>query len=73
MDHDYNILRANSDGTGSYWLDAADDLATAQNRIQVLSCSHPGEYFVFSQKRQRIVLIVTATGDILPGPRPLTR
>lgn len=68
---DYDILRTNSDGTSNCWVEAAQDLETAQNRIDDLSSIQPGEYLVFSQKLQRIVLITTAAGDVLVGPRPV--
>lgn len=41
---------------GSYiWLEAANDLETAKNRLQELSAANPGDYFIFDQRTQKVV------------------
>lgn len=73
MISDYDILRTDPDGRTSYFVAAAQDLKAVLDRIDRSFSRHPGEYLVFSHKLQRIVLIITAAGDILAGPRPLTQ
>jgi hypothetical protein len=50
----FDILKRDNDGS-FIWVEAAQDLPTAQARLQELSIHAPGEYFVFDQKTQQIV------------------
>ena len=50
----YDILKRHEDGS-FIWLEAARDLPSAQARVQDLSSSIPGEYFIFDQRTQQIV------------------
>jgi hypothetical protein len=50
----FDILKRNDDGT-FMWVESAEDLPTAQARLQELCVESPGEYFVFDQKTQQIV------------------
>jgi hypothetical protein len=50
----FDILKRHHDGS-FIWLEAANDLAVAQSRLQQLSSHTPGHYFVFDQKTQQIV------------------
>jgi hypothetical protein len=58
---DFDILRTESDGLTTYWVEAAIDLETARDRIEHLSSLRPGQYIVFSQKLQRVVMTVCST------------
>jgi hypothetical protein len=50
----FDILKRQDDGS-FISLEAAQDLAAAQSRLQELSAQAPGEYFVFDQTTQQIV------------------
>jgi hypothetical protein len=50
----FDILKRQDDGS-FIWLEATQDLAAAQSRLQELSVQAPGEYFVFDQTTQQIV------------------
>jgi hypothetical protein len=50
----FDILKRHDDGS-FIWLEAARDLPGAQARLQDLSATTPGEYFVFDQRIQQIV------------------
>jgi hypothetical protein len=54
----FDILKRHEDGS-FIWLEAARDLQGAQARLQELSVSVPGEYFVFDQRSQQIVAKVS--------------
>ena len=62
---EYDILRTQSDGETACWLEATVDLETAKDRIEHLLSIHPGEYLVFSQKLQRVVMIVNDLGSLI--------
>jgi len=47
----FDILKRHEDGS-FIWLEAAKDLSGAQARLQDLSATTPGEYFVFDQRVQ---------------------
>ena len=49
-----DILRRQSDGS-FVWIEAANDMHVAQERIWELARVAPGEYFVFDQRSQEIV------------------
>jgi hypothetical protein len=50
----FDILKRDEDGS-FIWLEAAQNLETAQARLQELCAKAPGDYFVFDQKSQQIV------------------
>jgi hypothetical protein len=50
----FDILRRHHDGS-LLWLEATADIRTAKTRLQQLSASSPGDYFVFDQASQQIV------------------
>ncbi|HXT74809.1 MAG TPA: hypothetical protein VN780_00835 [Candidatus Eisenbacteria bacterium] len=50
----FDILKRHEDGS-FIWLEAAKDLSGARARLQDLSATTPGEYFVFDQRVQQIV------------------
>ena len=61
----FDLFRKDADGT-TVWLDCTPDLETARDRLtQLAATSLPGEYFVFDQSRQRIVLSVVRLGSHL--------
>ena len=63
-----DILKRQSDG-GFVWIEAANDLPAAAQRISQLADAEPGEYFVFDQRSQQIVSKVANTADELSaGP-----
>ena len=49
-----DILKKQNDGS-FVWIEAANDLRMAEERISHLACVDPGEYFVFDQRSQQIV------------------
>lgn len=49
-----DILRRQNDG-GFVWIEAANDVHMAEERISKLADEKPGEYFVFDQTTQQIV------------------
>jgi len=49
-----DILKRQQDGS-FIWIEAASDMQFAQDRLQELASSAPGEYFVFDQKTQQII------------------
>jgi len=59
---DFDILKTEPDGA-PYWLETASDLQTAKDRVEQMSSTHPGQYIVFSQREQRVVLTVYSTAD----------
>ena len=50
-----DILRRERDGS-FMWVEAAQDLPTAHARLEALIATTPGEYFVFDQRTQEIVV-----------------
>jgi hypothetical protein len=50
----YDIFRKDLLGT-PVWMEAVQDLETADLRVMELACRSPGEYFVFSQETKEIV------------------
>ena len=50
----YDIFRKDLLGT-PVWMEAVQDLETANRRVRELAARSPGEYFVFSQGSQEIV------------------
>lgn len=54
----FDILKRHDDGS-FIWIEAADDIQAARARLNELSASSPGEYFVFDQKTQQIVARVS--------------
>ena len=61
----FYLFRKDADGT-TVWLDCSPDLETARYRLtQLATTSLPGEYFVFDQSRQRIVVSVVRLGSDL--------
>jgi hypothetical protein len=51
----YNILKRRDDGTLA-WVEAVPDLDTANARVKELRKSSDGEYVIFDQKTQELVL-----------------
>jgi sarcosine oxidase gamma subunit len=49
-----DILRRKRDGS-FIWMEAAQDMQAAKNRLEELVAVAPGEYFVFDQRSQEIV------------------
>jgi hypothetical protein len=49
-----DILRRQSDGS-FMWIEAANDMRVAEERLSELADEEPGEYFVFDQRSQQIV------------------
>jgi hypothetical protein len=45
----FDIFRVSEDGV-PVWIEPAETLEGAQARVAELGATHPGEYFVFSQK-----------------------
>lgn len=55
----FDILK--KDGLyGPAWIEAVADLEQAKIRAQQLAASAPGEYIVFSQQTQQVVISVKA-------------
>jgi hypothetical protein len=50
----FDILRKLGDG-GIVWIESANDLQTAKQRIKVFAANKPGEYIVFCQVTGSIV------------------
>ena len=54
-----DILMRHNDG--SYvWLETAYDLEAAKARLRELIALHPGEYFVFDHRAQKVVANLSA-------------
>ena len=51
----FDIFRKDLLGT-PVWMEAVEDLETARRRVTELAGRSPGEYFVFSQETEEIVL-----------------
>ena len=64
MEITFDLFRKEADGQ-AVWLGCAPDLATARYRLTQLATGLPGEYFVFDQSRQRIVVSVVRLGSQL--------
>jgi hypothetical protein len=61
----FDLFRKDTDGN-AVWLECTPDLETARDRLtQLATTSLPGEYFVFDQSRQRIVVSVVRLGSDL--------
>jgi hypothetical protein len=52
----FDILRKLPDG-GIVWIEAAKDLETARERIELFSTLKPGDYVVFCQETQSIIAL----------------
>jgi hypothetical protein len=52
-----DILKRQKDGS-FVWIEAVSDLRVAEERISHLAVAHPGEYVVFDQRSQEIVVKV---------------
>jgi hypothetical protein len=50
----FDILRKLADG-GIVWIESANDLQTAKERIRLFAANQPGEYIVFCQITGSIV------------------
>jgi hypothetical protein len=50
----FDILKK-TDRANFAWIEAVQDLQTAESRIRELQAHSPGEYVVFSQRTQQIV------------------
>jgi hypothetical protein len=64
MEITFDLFRKYADGT-AVWLGCTPDLETARDRLTQLAIGVPGEYFVFDQSRQRIVVNVVRLGSHL--------
>jgi len=64
MEIAFDLFRKEADGT-TVWLDCTPDLETARYRLTQLATVLPGEYFVFDQSKQRIVVNVVRLGSDL--------
>ena len=65
MEIAFDLFRKEADGQ-AVWLGCTPDLETARYRLtQLATTSLPGEYFVFDQSRQRIVVSVVRLGSDL--------
>jgi hypothetical protein len=51
----YDIFRKDLLGT-PVWMESAEDLETAKLRVMQMADRSPGEYFVFSQETEEIVI-----------------
>jgi hypothetical protein len=51
----YDIFRKDLLGT-PVWMESAEDLETAKLRVLQMADRSPGEYFVFSQETEEIVI-----------------
>jgi hypothetical protein len=51
----YDIFRKDLLGT-PVWMEAVEDLETANLRVKELAGRSPGEYFVFSQETKEIII-----------------
>jgi hypothetical protein len=51
----YDIFRKDLLGT-PVWMESAEDLETAKLRVMQMADRSPGEYFVFSQETEEIVV-----------------
>jgi hypothetical protein len=54
----FDIFRKDLLGT-PVWMEAVEDLETAKRRVTELADRSPGEYFVFSQETEEIVINTT--------------
>jgi len=50
----YDVFSGSPEKT-AVWLEAANDLKTAEERIKQLSLSRPGKYFIYSCRAHAIV------------------
>jgi hypothetical protein len=50
-----DLLKRHADGS-STWIDAVHDIQTARSRLEQLCAASPGDYFVFDQNSQQIVV-----------------
>ena len=64
MEIAFDLFRKEADGQ-AVWLGCTPDLETARYRLTQLATGLPGEYFVFDQSRQRIVVSVVRLGSDL--------
>jgi len=64
MEITFDLFRKEADGK-AVWLGCSPDLETARDRLTQLATGLPGEYFVFDQSRQRIVVSVVRLGSDL--------
>lgn len=46
------------------WLEAADDLPAASERLKQLSINHPGEYFVYCCRTHSVVTQVNTSSQV---------
>jgi len=54
----YDVFSGSPDGSQCgepVWLEAADDLKTAEERIKQLSLTRPGKYFIYSCRAHAVV------------------
>lgn len=60
----FDIFR--NEGGNALWLDSADDLEEAKNRIKEFYASRPGDYFVFDQATQIKHSVAPDAWEVLP-------
>jgi hypothetical protein len=59
----FDLLRKLSDG-GIVWIESANDLQTAKERIKLFAANRPGEFIVFCQLTGTIVATeISTAGD----------
>jgi hypothetical protein len=57
----FDVFSGAAGSGNAVWVDCADSLEKARNKMEVLAVENPGHYFVFSAAQQRIVADVNTT------------
>ncbi len=69
--HHYDIVRK-EDNKSAIWLEAADNLNTAESRIDELASFWPGEFQIMDQQNHQIVERIIGPSDRTQTHHPLT-
>jgi hypothetical protein len=60
----FDVFSGSVSGSTAVWMDCADSLETAKNKMETLSADSPGPYFVFSAELQRIVANIDTSDEV---------
>jgi hypothetical protein len=60
----FDVFSGSTGSREEVWMDCAENLEAARNKMEVLAVENPGHYFVFSAAQQRIVADVDTTDGV---------
>jgi hypothetical protein len=60
----FDVFSGSVSGTTAVWMDCADSLETARDKMETLCAENPGPYFVYSAELQRIVANIDTAEEI---------